>query len=88
MGNSTSTIGEIILCIMIQNNYKYDTLRVRQLLPYSNDFSIAIKFTNIINNISNDITTHIYITTYFLDCYNIDLIKYNNTRLYYILLQI
>ena len=81
MGNSTSTIGEIILCIMIQNNYKYNETRTRQLLHYSNDFSIAIKFTNIIKNISNDITTHIYIPTYFLDCYNIDLIKYNNTKI-------
>jgi hypothetical protein len=27
------------------------------------------------------ILLHIYIPTYFLDCYNIDLIKYNNTKI-------
>jgi phytoene synthase len=79
MDGSASAIGEMILHILTQHNYNYDESRVRQLLPYSNDLSIAIQLTTIINTISND--THSYIPTYFLDCYKIDLIYYNNTKI-------
>jgi 15-cis-phytoene synthase len=71
MDGSASVIGEIILYIIKES---YNKTHIRQLLPYSNDLSIAIQFTNIIKNINN---ADNYIPTYFLDCYNIDLIKYN-----------
>ena len=75
MDGSASTIGEMILYIIVQSNIKsYNKIKIRQLLPYSNDLSIAIQLTNNIENINN---ADNYIPTYFLDCYNIDLIDYN-----------
>ena len=90
MDGSASTIGEMILYIIVQTNIKsYDKIKIRKLLPYSNDLSIAIQLTTIIvnignisiNSINNELNTPIYIPAYFLDCYNIDLIEYNTNKI-------
>ena len=87
MDGSASTIGEMILYIIVQSNIKsYTKIKSKKLLTYSNDLSIAIQLTTMIGNIgnisiNNDLNIPIYIPTYFLDCYNIDLIEYNTNKI-------
>lgn len=79
MDGSAVIVGEVMLYIMSYKCRFYDN-KFKELLPYARDLGVAFQLTNFIRDIKEDLEmdpSRIYIPTYFLKCYDIDLNYYN-----------